>query len=177
MYASKVSFSAQTKEMLTSPALSRMARAKLRRKRILEFIRETPNGEAHKYDLIAAAGFNPDDDSSYGRGWAIVRSLEKKGIIFATDGSDPKDRHLKQWTISADVKTRVTNNNGKMTVPKGDGKTTLKPADQTFPVVPTTFAPPKLEPTVPTTLEEQAKDFAWQMNSDSLRDFIAWTRR
>jgi hypothetical protein len=97
-----------------------------------------------------------------------------------TDGSDPKNSYVKKWEVLADVHT-VKVENGKMTVPEGDGETTIKPRvgfpESTFPILEPVI--PKEDTANPNVIDllDAAKDFAWNTNSDSLREFVAWVKR
>jgi hypothetical protein len=181
MYASKVSFSNQTRALINARPMGRNQRVKLRQQRVKDFIRETPNGEARKRDLIEAAGFNTKNEKEYQRGWAIVGTMIRRGDIVENDGSNPKNSYLKQWTIPSDV--TVTNRNGELTYPDGDGKTILRPTDDPMTVneLKEEEKPQSGVVMVETVnlsgraLTDMAKQFAWTHNSDSLREFIAWT--
>jgi len=171
MIASKVSFSQHTKELLNARPLSRTAKSKLRRQRIVEYIRELPLGECQRHELITAGGWNISDQSQYSSGWSFIKGLQNKNIIRMSDGTDPKNSYVKKWEVVADTRVvkpavshTVTNDHGTMTFPATDGVVSLAP--QLEPVIDT-----------PDDLLEQAKNFAWNTNSDSLREFIAWVKR
>lgn len=188
MIASKVSFSTHTREMLNARPLSRTHKAKLRTQRIVEFIRELPYGECKKADLIMAGGWDMNISSHYANGWSFIERMVKNKIIRMTDGTAPRNSYVKKWEVLADthiIKPRVqtiefptepadhtvTNDHGKMTWPAADGVVSLTP--QLEPVIP---QPPFVEEPTDDLLE-QAKNFAWNTNSDSLREFVAWVRR
>lgn len=126
MHASKVTFSRETRMALTARPLSRGQKSKLRQQRVLEFIREQVNNEAQARDLIYAAGYDASKEDEYGRGWAFISGLVRRGVLIKEDGSDPKNSYVKRWTIPGDVKTRVINDNGKMQVPPQDGEISIK---------------------------------------------------
>lgn len=187
MIASKVSFSQHTKELLNARPLSRTAKSKLRRQRIVEYIRELPFGECQRHELITAGGWNISDQSQYSSGWSFIKGLQNKNVIRMSDGTNPRNTYVKKWEVVADTRVTkpadhtVTNDHGKMTYPEGDGETTLKPVIgiRTDGALPPRPPMPMLEPVIsqPDDLLEQAKNFAWNTNSDSLREFIAWVKR
>jgi hypothetical protein len=183
MIASKVSFSTHTKEMLNARPMSRTHRAKLRRQRIVEYIRELPFGECKKADLIMAGGWDMSVSSQYANGWSFIERMVKNKVIRMTEGTNLKNSYIKKWEVVADTRivkpaTTVTNDHGKMTYPESDGEISLKkdgylpprPSLQLEPVI------PEEEPK-PINLVDAAKDFAWNTNSDSLREFVAWVKR
>lgn len=166
--------------MLNARPLSRTHKAKLRRQRIVEFIRELPYGECKKADLIMAGGWDMNISSHYANGWSFIERMVKNKILRMTDGSNLKNSYIKKWEVVADIHTikprvqtiefptepadhTVTNDHGKMTYPATDGVVSLAP---------------QLEPVIlGDDLLEQAKNFAWNTNSDSLREFVAWVKR
>ena len=170
MIASKVSFSAHTREMLNARPLSRTHKSRLRQQRIVEYIRELPLGECKKSDLIAAAGWDMSVLNQYANGWQLIESMRKKNVIRMTDGSDPKNSYIKKWEVVADI---------HVTKPAVEPRKSFEEVTG-VPIAPTL---PQLEPvietpiTVPDDLLEQAKNFAWNTNSDSLREFLAWLKR
>jgi hypothetical protein len=206
MMASKVSFSAHTKEMLNARPLSRKHKAGLRRQRIVEFIRELPYGECKKSDLIEAAGWDISVKQQYANGWSFIERLRKYKVIQMSEGSNPKNSYIKKWVVMGDVhivrpahadigpgythsegdnclnkptKRTIINNHGDMMYPEGDGEISIKEdgylpprtALQLEPVIPVEEEPK------PINLLEAAKEFAWNTNSDSLREFVAWVKR
>lgn len=103
MIASKVTFSKETRLMLSQRPMNRTAKNKLRTQRVFEFIREQVGGEAQIRDLIFAAGYDADDPNQYGTGWSFIKRLVRDNIITQSDGSDPKNGYIKQWAIPSDV--------------------------------------------------------------------------
>lgn len=184
MYASKLTFSKETRMKLASPALSPMAKRKLRQSRVLDFIRETPGHEATKFDLIAAAGYDVTNSTEYQNGWGLVTGMVKRGVIVPHDHENPTSKRKKQWIISSDVRVIEA-------IPPRPGY----PAEA-FNHLPDTGgsdgAEDKSEPNIEQPADGEtiteistahaellglAKDFAWKQNSDSLREFIAWMER
>lgn len=172
MYASKVSFSNQTRALINARPLSRNKRVKLRQQRVMDFIRETPNGEVRKRDLIEAAGFNPHNEREYARGWAIIGTMIRKKMIVASDGSNPKNSYLKQWTIPGDVVTRPDAVPHPAPAEEVEQKAEEVPTETTGKMYGIS-----IEQYAPDDIREKAKEFAWRENSDSLREFIAWLEK
>lgn len=183
MIASKVSFSQHTKELLNARPLSRTAKAKLRRQRVVEYIRELPFGECQKSDLITAAGWDISVQPQYANGWAFIERLKKHKVIRMSEGTNPRNSHVKKWEVVGDV---------KVTKPAVEPRKTFeeivnKPIFSAAPVeqridfkLKTDATSPDIkieEMTVTDDLLEQAKNFAWNTNSDSLREFLAWLKR
>lgn len=178
MIASKVSFSQHTKEMLNARPLSQKHKIKLRKQRILEFIRELPHGECQKADLIAAAGWDISVSNQYANGWAFVDRMKKNKVIQMSDGSNPRNSYIKKWEVVADI--HVTK---PADIPRVEPPKKLPLAGGIGVSTPSVGTPlPILERVVVADepsgdLLEQAKNFAWNTNSDSLREFVAWLKR
>lgn len=170
MEASKVSFSQHTKEMLNARPLSRTHKAKLRKQRIVEYIRELPFGECQKSDLIAAAGWDIKVVQQYSNGWSFIERLRKNKVIRMSDGTDPKNSYIKKWEVVAD--THVTK---PADIPR------VEPVEEvgevTWPEPADGPTPPPADERKTVNLLDEAKNFAWTMNSDSLREFVAWVQR
>lgn len=188
MIASKVSFSQHTKELLNARPLSRTAKSKLRRQRIVEYIRELPFGECQRHELITAGGWNISDQSQYSSGWSFIKGLQNKNVIRMSDGTNPRNTYVKKWEVVADTRVTkpadhtVTNDHGTMTFPAADGVKTLEPtvAQRIDFKLETDATSPDIkikEVTLPDDLLELAKNFAWNTNSDSLREFVVWVKR
>jgi hypothetical protein len=181
MIASKVGFTQHTRELLNARPLSRTDKSRIRKQRIIEYIREVKYGECQKSDLIAAAGWDISNGQQYSNGWSFVDRLIKNKVIQMSDGSNSRNTYIKKWVVLADVHT-VKVENGKMTVPPQDGETTLGPVEIKKDGFVSPRPPLQLEPVIPADdatidLVSAAKDFAWNTNSDSLREFVAWVKR
>jgi hypothetical protein len=161
MQASKLSFFESTKFQLNSnPILkSKSAKSKLRRTRVIDFIKEYPVGSKFtKSDLIYAAGYT---QQQYGQGFAFIQRMEKDGIIFIENTKKFK----KEVNVLKD--------------PRQDGRTTVIAPPATDEPVPTEDAPEDAEDEVMAKdidfiikIEKIARTFAWKENSDSLREFV-----
>jgi hypothetical protein len=169
MIASKVSFSQHTKELLNARPLSRTAKNKLRRQRVIEYIREIPFGECRRADLITAGGWDISNESQYSSGWSFIKNLQKKNIIRMSDGTNPKNSYIKKWEVVGD--TRITK---PATEQRIDFELKTDATSPDIKIEAVTLPEPA---TMPDDLLEQAKNFAWNTNSDSLREFIAWVKR
>jgi hypothetical protein len=149
MDASKVTIAKQT---LHNSLLSQKDRIRLRRERVVEYIRSVPAGTPIKpVDIMRHAGI----DLSSATRTAFFNSMVRDGIItkepvFGT--------HKFTFTVVGDAKTIVP--------PKPKEEPVVEEADK-----------PADEVAVrsdTTTLESLAKEFAWKNNSDSLREFVEW---
>lgn len=167
MQASRVTISPKTLEL---NGLSRKRKSQLRTESVKEFLRSKPAGTTVTIShLMSAAGYNPR--TSYGVGWAFIGRLLRDKVIVCDDPLSKKFE--KSYSIPGDTHTVKPANwkpsdNPPYGVPK---EATEKP--QTFET-----EKPGLVGTVQTlyTVEnivQNAKQFAWERNSDSLRDFIA----
>lgn len=162
MIASKVIITAETRARLDNPILTPAKRRSLREEMIKERIRSATGGAATKQELIAAAGLNPDARSTeYAKGIATINSMVKRGII----SHDDSNRFRKIWTVMEDVHTRplVTPTPeelaSELVIPK-ELKVELK----------------EFEALTSVQLVDMAKEFAWQRNSDSLREFVEYAK-
>lgn len=181
MEASKVSFTRHTRELLNARPMSRTARSKLRVQRVKEYIRELPFGECQKADLIAAAGYDTRVQQQYANGWAFIQRLIRTKVIQATEGSNPKNSYVKKWVVLGDVTVTKTakqfNEDGDIPGIELKGVNSITVHDVN--VEPENEVPtpgPVREPVL-VDLIQSAKDFAWNTNSDSLREFVAWVQR
>lgn len=173
MQASKVSFSQQTKAALNARPMSKAAKAKLRRERVKDYIRSQPVGTIIKQtDLATVAGY----DQSQGHGWAFIARMVKTGHI-TKDTSEGS--HKPSWTVRGDAKVVKPK---KGVVGKLEGVTVMPEVQ--IPELPYPadmprfhFETDKLEDfndMADGRTKQLAKEFAWQYNSDSLREFIKW---
>lgn len=157
MYASKVRISQETRARLDNPILTNAKRGLLRRELIREAIRKHGNYKLSRQQLVAAAGFNPDTTTlDYRNGLNLISRMEKSNQIKQIDGS----RRGGRWIV---IEGRISPS------PK---QVALKIVDKEQP-----------EPVVELkefkklsnlALIDMAKEFAWQNNSDSLREFIRY---
>ena len=163
MNVSKLTITQETREKLNNPALSPIRKRELREQMIIESIRKAVGGTRTKQELIAAAGFSPIGTSNeYANGLALITSMVKRGLITHNDTSSFK----KNWTVLADVKTRP------IIKPKPEviAKEVVQPEPELV-----VEERPKVQVNKGTLLN-LAKEFAWEKNSDSLREFIEFAK-
>lgn len=162
MQASKVKFSQETKAALNARPLSKAAKAKLRRERVKDYIRSQPAGAIIKQtELAAAAGY----DQSQGHGWAFVNRMIKNGHI-TKDTSE--GAHRPSWTVKGDA--RVVRQKAEVKVPDQPMPTPEPTQHFRFEATSTS----EFAEAANGWTKQLAKEFAWQYNSDSLREFIKW---
>lgn len=161
MDASKVSFFSGTKEALNNPGLDFHKKRALKIERVKAYIRLKPAG--HKFrmaELIAAAGYNPDDGNTYSAGYGFLKGIDGKEISI-----EKTPTYRKQVNILGDDTVKTT-----------------KPAETETPEVKTVQAPAKPESHISFSgevnvilvreVERLAKQFAWKNDSNDLREFV-----
>ena len=174
MNASKVTISQETRAKLDNPTLDEEKKRRLRYEMVFEAIRKanSKNKKLTMQQLIVAAGFSGDsvrDNSDYANGRYHIQRMMKLNLI--SRNNTPK--YAKVWTINNDTpadtkpveeknENAIINYKDKLTFPKKDGITML------------TEAPVRPTPVREKSLTDQARDFAWLYNSDSLRDFVRY---
>lgn len=149
--------------------MTRKRKLKLRRQLILDYIRSKPAGTPISTSELIKAG----QYKSHGSGWQQLQTMKKKGILIQEQ--IPKS-YKSIWTIPADAHT-IKPKDYILSDERPYGvdsavDSAQKPVEQTEPL------PKGVVGTVQTlyTVEnivQNAKQFAWERNSDSLRDFIA----
>lgn len=156
MEASKVTINP---ELLNSPIMTRKRKLKLRRNLIFEYIRSKPAGTP----IPTSALVNAAQYKSHGSGWQQIQTMKAKGLLIQE--KIPKSNNS-IWTIPGDAYV-------------------VKPAERPYGVDPeakpaasTEGLPKGLVGEVQTlysveNIVQNAKQFAWERNSDSLRDFIS----
>lgn len=160
MIASKLVISPETREKLNNPVLSPMKKRQLREQFIIESIRKAVGGTRTKQELIVAAGFSHDaTTNSYAAGHTLINSMIKRGLITHNDTKSFK----KNWTVLADVKVTPS--------PKTVAKEVVGTPQSTQVEL------KEKAPVSAVELVQLAKDFAWENNTDSLRDFIAYAQK
>lgn len=182
MIASKVTFSRETQAALLNPALDFKKKRELRINRVKEFVREHPAG--HKFrmmDLIAAAGYNPDNPGNYASGFGFITALNKRGIIniektkqYGKEVTIPGDENIVKegrQTI-AEIRAEEAAKEAKETetpVNEPDNSVELdKPEVVTF----TRLEYQVVDVEEVRRIENLAREFSWNNDSDSLREFI-----
>ena len=161
MEVSKITISPQTR-MLQASSLSKGKRSKLREELIKEYIRSKPAGyEFSIGDLLRAGGYT---NNQYGTGWAFVQRMIKAKRIIGLGKSPGKRKQA--YAIPGDA--LVNTKEG----PK------LNPEPITSALI-----SEKIDKShIPQNLglrwvEDEARQFAWLENSDSLRQFIDYLNK
>lgn len=174
MEASKVTIS---KELLWSPLLTKKKKYQLKTGAVKELIRSKPAG--HKMNmtrLMIAAGY--DITRQYQSGYGFIKGLMEKKIIV----KDQPKEIMSSWSIPGDVVVKTPakpENLGSGTVASEQRHIPLEITPKIEPIKNEGFKaigvdPAKSNVLFPTTeIIARAKQFAWERNSDSLRDFIA----
>jgi translation initiation factor 2 alpha subunit (eIF-2alpha) len=149
MIPSKVTVSPETIAK-AEKKLTRKERATLKIDRLLDFVATKENGHPFKLkELIESMGYDPA--KQYGTAWAFLKSQAKKSKRFTLEEVTGEG-----WSV-------YTRSAKTVTVKK--------------PVVVTETPEAKKEDFGDVIfiqqVREKAKDFAWQNNSDSLREFIS----
>lgn len=162
MDASKVTIGTETRlAMMNNPLLtSRKAKSKFRQQRLLDYIRSKPAGTTFGMnELIAVAGYT---EKQYATGWAWVNRLARDKIIWI----EKNNKFKKLVTIPSDshLLNEPEQPNASAEEPEVPQPEAEKPTGLVGNV------------TVLYTVEDivhNAKQFAWEHNSDSLRDYVA----
>ena len=183
MEVSRVSFTQQTRQAMSNPNLSRKKKLKLRQQLVFEYIRSKPAGTPLTIiELARAGGWKPGAG-----GWNGINNMIKNKLLVKSDA--PGERGS-IWTISADARVvnpgfaKVTTNPETVNEVRNEsGKPECRCS--VFPFTPhshlTTdkvsenIRPDVKQPFVYTKgyFTDKAKQFAWEHNSDSLREFIS----
>lgn len=156
MEASKVTIN----QALLDNKLGKKGKVRLRTNGVKDLIRSKEAGHLFSYrDLIYAAGYREDQ---YGTGWAFIKRLIKNNKIKIVDEQPGKRKQA--YCVPGDVQTRP-----------GPYGTTIPPEE---PKPQEADAPKGLVGNVEVlysieNIVHNAKQFAWEHNSDSLREFIA----
>lgn len=173
MEVSKISFSAQTKQLLDGGYMTPKRKKAMRKQRIKEFILSQPVGtKLSIVDIMTAGGYNSKQTSS-GYGF-VYRMLRDKQVERAYKPA--KHNEKTPWTVPGTVTTiqprqsLVTFKN----IPKTTHENFISGSVDMWPEIKKPII--VKEPTTISGSEdfkEKAILFAWQHNSDSLRDFIS----
>lgn len=162
MNASKVIITQETRARLNNEALSPAKKRQLREQMIIESIRKAVGGTRTKQELIAAAGYSPDAKSnSYAMGHTLVNSMIRRGLI--THNNTRAFR--KNWTVLSEVTVTPQ--------PKAVAEAIVEKKKEAVELV--VEEKPKVIVNKGTLLN-LAKQFAWEKNSDSLREFIDYAQ-
>lgn len=150
MEASKVTINP---DVIRFQKMDRAKRTKLRRQNIIDLIKSKPYGTPIKLAEFAYVA-QCTDASAY----ALIKTMIKKGII----SKDYISRFRITYSVNSEPRT-ITPAQKPTAAPQAALE--LEP-----PVVAETSAEPVTAPT--RSLEDYAREFAWEHNSDSLREFI-----
>lgn len=154
MEVSKISFTEETRQKLQSPMLDRKKRQELRRRLALELIKSKPNGSEFSTREFTRACFK--EGSATTNTLRFVKQMERDGLI----AIEAIPNSYKYIVMSRDATTIVAPKVPKVKPLWKDGE---KPATEVV-------APAA----VFDDIVELAKQFAWEENSNDLREFIKW---
>lgn len=168
MDVSKVTLNESMKEAMRNPGLSREKKLKLRRELIYAYIRSRPTGALIGVsELIGAAQY-----PIFNSGWNQIQTMKRKGLI-VQERVPGKKKSI--WTIPGDVKT--THIPGFV---KPETEEVKEEHEMKIPLPPesTVSNGPGWSGNLYSVSDmvHNAKQFAWEHNSDSLREFIATLR-
>lgn len=173
MEVSKISFSTQTKQLLDNGYMTPKRKKTMRKQRIKEFILSQPVGtKLSIVDIMTAGGYNSKQTSS-GYGF-VYRMLRDKQIERAYKPA--KHNEKTPWTVPGTVTTIQPRQSlvTFKTIPKTTHENFISGSVDMWPEIKKPII--VKEPTITSGSEdfkEKAILFAWQHNSDSLRDFIS----
>lgn len=152
-------------ETMIKNTLSRKRKMELRQEAIVAFINSKPIGTRFRMrELIKAAGYDSDSVSQYQSGFTFVDRLTKNGTLKRE--KVPKSTAHHYWVIqqpqpiSFKGAEEVDTTSGEPQEPVVELPIMEVPSDVTIKDV--------------TELVSKAKQFAWDSNSDSLREFVGW---
>ena len=175
MEVSKISFSAQTKQLLDSGYMTPKRKKAMRKQRIKEFILSQPVGtKLSIVDIMTAGGYNSKQTSS-GYGF-VYRMLRDKQVERAYKPA--KHNEKTPWTVPGTV-TTIQPRQSLVTSPNIPKTTHENFISGTKDMWSWSEVKKPIIVKEPTTIpgsedfKEKAILFAWQHNSDSLRDFIS----
>lgn len=181
MIASKVSFSQDTLAQLNARPLNRAEKSRLREKRVKEYIRQLPSGTLIPVsELIAAAGYF-GSEKAYRSGYQFIYGLKQRGTIVSSNNGTFKQ----EWTIPEDAQIinevfptsllKQTVKTVKVAPEEADLQEVLEATGSGTHTVPAGVDTPTTKALTPQgnlSVVEMARHFAWEYNSDSLREFI-----
>lgn len=175
MQASKVTLSRETRaEIASNPLLhSRKAKSRFRAQKIIDYINSKPSG--HKFgtvELISVAGYT---DDQYASGYAFVKRLQKDGILWIE-----KNNKFKKGFVVCKNADGSKLNTVKVSEPKKHEipEETVEKVSDEDKIVEEKAKQAEMcmiserNESFRNEVKSLAKDFAWDHNSDSLREFI-----
>jgi hypothetical protein len=150
MEASRVIIGPDMEKSINDPRLSSSRKKELRIHHVINLINSRPVGTLFKkIELVRAAGFTTQN--SRARGYLFIDSMIENGII----NTNGEHKTKSSWYV----------------IDTDKHKEHLNPSTQ-IPDVKT-----KVEINVQQHIETLAVDFAWNNNTDSLRDFIKYLKQ
>lgn len=169
MIASKLIISTETRKRLSNPVLSPMKKRQLREDMIIECIRKAAGEAITKQQLMVAAGYDSKyGTSGYSQGFTLISSMINRGIISHNGTKSFK----KVWTCNADVKVKKPAT-PVAEAPKADTK--MESLDASATIMQNGLDQYKKSgEVVKKYISDRAKDFVWEKNSDSLREFLKY---
>jgi hypothetical protein len=171
MEVSRLTFKPESKQSLHNPMLSRKQRSQLRYRHIVDYIHQYPSNKKLKIsDVLAAAGYSTAQNN-YTAGSAFLKSLIRRGAL--------------KWEHQPHAKY------ARFYVPSDSQSASepAKPTGQPEPAADDSQSAREPEPAADDSqsardklafavrVENLAKEYAWQHNSDELRGFIQWLKR
>lgn len=164
MEASRVTISPETlqtqRDSVNSIVGYRKRKTILKDESIKTLVRNTPAGKGLTASkLMSVAGYDPTNTNSYQAGMQYILGAIRRGVIVRVDPSEKTFK--KQYFVPDDVHTvnkqrpraKATDEEKKLEIP---GETLAISTEVVVDVI-----------------VAKAKQFAWEHNSDSLREFIA----
>lgn len=142
-------------ENLRFKPMSTGKRAQLRKENIKALIRSRPAGSK-----ITSAEFQAVTGAKYQTVWAIINRMVKRGEISRTPILGKTKVFC--WTVNEDVKVTKPSADEAVSADKQD--TPERSQSDEYTSIGRTSS----------SLLVAAKDFAWETNSDSLREFVQW---
>lgn len=163
MIASKLVITSETRAKLNNPVLTPAKKLELREQLIVEYIRKNLR-PITKQELIVAGGYNASATSqSYANGLNLITRMIKRNVISHNNTKEFR----KLWTVTEDVKVRPI-------AQKITELPAMIPKDSKLSQYQLTLEP--VQELKKESLIDMAKQWAWENNSDSLRDFIAFAQ-
>lgn len=178
MEVSKLTLSEEMIKAMHNPGITQKHKRELREKLIIDYIRNKPSGtKITKAALCRAAQYN-DTPNEQAKGYHLISQMIKKSVIaFIEPGKktnngvewyipgDAKETHV---TIRPIAKSEVIDSTHKVEVDlkqdDEDAKESTKESEKELGMSRFEF-------------EYLAKLFAWEENSDSLREFVKWLKQ
>lgn len=170
MNAGKVTLSPEMLEHLSNPMLSNKKKRQLRINRVVDYVSQLNGRPAPIINLIYAAGYDAKIEARYKSGWGFIRRMvSAKQITLRKDGGDM------YWGLGDNNSTELVELPAQETVQAAPAEPIETPKDARV-VTGSTATGPNPFYDLRQSIYVEAKEFAWEHNSDSLREFISWLR-